>query len=99
GSISKLSINDREQVLLNLRGYRTILGPVPSIVRTHRQLIDCDVFFTRVIDKGKELYREHTGNAQLRSDFLTECFRALLQLRDNAGCWCDCLCAHTIALH
>src|SRR5699024_7155978 len=75
GSISQWGIHDRAQVLLKLRGYRTILGPVPSIVRTHRQLIDCDVFFTRVIDNGKELYREHTGNAQLRSDLLTECLR------------------------
>lgn len=80
-SRAQRQVQDRTQVLLELRGYTAVLGPVAGVVRAHGQLIDRDVLVrthtrrargggddrSSILRRGKskELDGQHTGHSEL----------------------------------
>ncbi len=103
------------QVLLELRGHATILGPVAGVVWAHRQLVDGDVFrhaYSRgtrggrndgagvlLRRKGEELHCKHASHAELGSYLDAYLHGALCQLRGQVRGGCERFCTDTISLH
>src|SRR5215213_2864622 len=62
--ITQGQIEDRAQVVLELRGVRAVDGPVAGVVRPHRQLVDHD----RAVGPLHEFDGEYADHAQLGGD-------------------------------
>lgn len=103
------------QVLLELRGHATILGPVAGIVRAHGQLVDGDILLNNrtrrtgggsndgagvlLRGEGKELHCKHASHAELGSYLDAYLNGALCQLRGQVRGGCERFGANAIALH
>ncbi len=103
------------QVLLKLGGHAAILSPVAGIVRAHGQLVDGDILLNNrarragggsndgagvlLRGEGKELHRQHAGNAKFGGHLDAHLHGALGQLRRKVRGGGKSLGADAVPLH
>mgnify|MGYP002759817321 CR=1 FL=1 len=107
-------VQNRAQVLLKLRGYTAVLGPVAGVVRAHGQLVNGDILLhhhaggtggrrdngARILlsTKSEEFNGQNAGHSELGGNLDTDLQSSLGQLRREVRGWGKSLGTNTLAL-